>query len=116
MKLVLTSTSRIPVRSRTSPPGGESLINLRHDDLSPLNACGDQFVRPWASFRPAEEIVGGCNRCKPIGSAGEWLTNTCGPYLQGRNVWIRSYVPCTISGLSLSISAADIPRSWTGSV
>src|ERR1700733_2200984 len=32
-------------------------IDLLHDLLSPLNACGDQLVRPWASLRPAEQIV-----------------------------------------------------------
>lgn len=33
------------------------LVDLLHDLLSPLNACGDEFVSPWASLRPAEQII-----------------------------------------------------------
>lgn len=32
----------------------KSLVDLRHYDLSPLNACSDQFVRPRASLWSAE--------------------------------------------------------------
>jgi len=35
----------------------EPLINLLHDLLSPLDACGDQLVRPWASLWLSEQIV-----------------------------------------------------------
>jgi hypothetical protein len=33
-------------------------INLLHDPRRPLHRGGDQLVRPWASHRPAEQIVG----------------------------------------------------------
>ena|ERR1039458_8969290 len=32
-------------------------VDLLHDLLSPLNACGDQLVRAWASLWPSEQIV-----------------------------------------------------------
>ncbi len=35
----------------------EDLIDLRHDFLSPMNACGDEFVRSWASLRTSEQII-----------------------------------------------------------
>ena len=34
-------------------------INLSHDLLCPLNACSDELVRPWASLRPAEQVISG---------------------------------------------------------
>lgn len=33
------------------------VVDFLHDLLSPLNACSDQLVSPWASLRPSEQIV-----------------------------------------------------------
>jgi hypothetical protein len=35
------------------------VVDLLHDPLCPLNARGNQLVRPWASLWPTEQIVGG---------------------------------------------------------
>jgi hypothetical protein len=43
--------------SRSNMTSSAPFVNLLHDLLSPLNACGNQLVSPWASLRTSKQIV-----------------------------------------------------------
>ena len=45
------------LRSASTLGSAEPLVDLLYDFLSPLNACSNQLVTPWASLWSAEQVI-----------------------------------------------------------